>query len=274
MKILHLSDTHFSNYIDDPELMNVLIEQVSIKEKLHQIVTHEDLSTFNFVCVSGDIVHEGTPKDYQDIKSLLEEIFCPLPIYYCLGNHDKKDVFYQGMGIENITGNFDYDTVINDIHMIFLDSAKAHSHAGILSTEQLAWLENTLKSNSLQKMIFQHHPIIGGEYFSGFTMENPKPILDILSKHEIIGVFTGHTHSPAVNLRGNVLQYTTYAMSFGLEKLADGSQLFTDTCGYSVIEYIPKEGLTVAPRIIQPTYRVLKSTNPQEMHDLNRSYEQ
>ena len=273
MKILQISDTHFSHHIDDEGLVNVLLEQVSIEEKFQQILNHEDLETFDFMVVSGDIVHEGTPEDYKTINDMIKDTFDPLPVYYCLGNHDQKPVFYDGMVLIAGQGNYDHDMVYQDVHFVFMDTAKSQSHSGIYDADQLEWLSQTLDKNNLPKMIFQHHPILGGKYFEGFTIEDAQPVLDILANYPIIGIFTGHTHSPAVNQRGNVLQYTSYALSFGIEKQADGSQFFTDTCGYCVIEYDAIQGLTVAPRIIQPQYRVLKETNPQEMDVLNRSYE-
>ena len=273
MKILHLSDTHYAQVIDDPELKVVLESQVSLVDKLQQILQHEDLSTFDFVMVTGDLVHEGTAEDYQQLDQLLKSVFAPLPIYYCLGNHDRKPVFYEGMQGEKRLDNFDYAFEWEDVQMIVLDSAKNHSHSGILDPSQIDWLKQTLKVSSFPKMIFLHHPIIGGPYFNKFTFEDPQPVLDLINSNQIIGVFTGHTHSPAINFASNTKQYTNYAMSFGLEKQRDGSQIFTNTCGYSVIEYRNYSELTVAPRIIQPAYTCYKSTSSEEMDSLNKSYE-
>lgn len=273
MKILHLSDTHYAKNIDDPELKNVLEAQISLEEKFNQVLRHENLDTFDLVMVTGDIVHEGTPEDYKTIKDLLETKFSPLPIYYCLGNHDRKPVFYQGMYEKENDANFDYDFETDDAHIIVLDTAKNYSHSGILDSSQLEWLASTIEKNDKPKMIFQHHPIIGGVYFDQFTMEEPNGVLNLVNNANVIGVFTGHTHSPAINFFEYVKQYTNYAMSFGLEKVKDGSQHFTDTCGYSVIEYYPNSELTVAPRIIQPQYRILKTTNPNQMKELNSTYE-
>ena len=104
-------------------------------------------------------------------------------------------------------------------------------------------------------------------------MEEPDEVLHLLNNPNVVGVFTGHTHSPAINIYQHLKQYTTYAVSFGLEKVKDGTQHFTDTCGYSVIEYRDDSGLTVAPRIIQPAYKILKTTNPNQMKELNSTYE-
>lgn len=283
MKILQLSDTHYCQNINDPELEQVLIKQVPLHQKLDQICLQEDLASFDLVMVTGDIVHEGTAEDYQGVDKLLKEKFAPLPIYYAHGNHDRKPIFYQG-GIaqewvqsdkvkDNSYTHFDYTFDYQGIQIIVLDSAKDYSHAGILEPDQITWLEEVTASNLLPKMVFLHHPIIGDPYFVNFTMEDQEPFLNWVEKHSVIGVFTGHTHSPAINIKGNLKQYTTYAVSFGLDKIKDGSQLFTNVTGYSVIEYDPTRGLTVAPRIIQPTYEVYKSTSLEEMDQLNKSYE-
>lgn len=75
MKILHLSDTHYTRNIDDPELKPVLDAQVPLEKKFNQILEHENLDTFDLVMVTGDIVHEGTPEDYRTIKNLIERTF-------------------------------------------------------------------------------------------------------------------------------------------------------------------------------------------------------
>ena len=273
MKILHLSDTHYTRDIDDPELKPVLDAQVPLEKKFNQILEQENLDTFDLVMVTGDIVHEGTLEDYRTIKNLIERTFSPLPIYFCLGNHDRKPVFYEGMTGESKDANYDYDFEMDHFHIIVLDTAKNYSHSGILDSTQIEWLERTMAKNNHKKLIFQHHPIIGGIYFDQFTMEEPDEVLHLLNNSNVIGVFTGHTHSPAINIYQDLKQYTTYAVSFGLEKVKDGTQHFTDTCGYSVIEYRDDSGLTVAPRIIQPVYKILKTTNPNQMKELNSTYE-
>lgn len=274
MKNLHLSDPHYASNITDPELKDVLLAQIPLSEKLDRIVNQEDLSTVDFVIVTGDLVHEGELSDYINVKKLLEEKFEDLPIYYTLGNHDKKELFYSGIQQESKKGNYDDDFIINGMHIIILDSSKAQSHKGLFTDEQLDKLKDTLALNDLPKMLFMHHPIFGGEYFSGFTMEEGDSVLKILKGHPILGVFTGHTHSPAINVSQGILQYTNYALSFGLEKLADGTQLFTNTCGYTMIEYSAEGELTLAPRVISPVYEVYKVTDPAEMTLLNQSYEQ
>lgn len=273
MKILLLSDSHFAQTINDPELKEVLAKQLPLADKLDRMIKQEDLSTYDFVVVCGDLVHEGTAQDYQLLEQLLREKLDPLQIYFVLGNHDRKNQFYQGILSKNLAGNYDYSFVYKDIHFIILDSAKAHTHSGELDPDQLAWLAEEFKQNDFPKVIFQHHPIFGSDYFENFVFLEPHPTMEVLKQAQILAVFTGHTHSPAVHVYQGIRQYTTYALSFGLEKLADKSQAFTNTCGYSIIE-IDGQLINFAPRMITPDYDIYKQTNPQEMQALNKSYEQ
>ncbi|WP_273478678.1 metallophosphoesterase [Ignavigranum ruoffiae] len=273
MKILLLSDTHFTHNVEDSELKEVLDKQIPLNEKLDQILKQENLSTYDFAVVCGDLVHEGTAEDYQSLKQMLQTKFDQLPLYFVLGNHDRKNQFYSGMFNKSSEDAYDYAMVYQDLHFIFLDSAKSHTHSGEFNDYQLAWLADELASNPLPKVIFQHHPIFGSEYFENFVFLEPNPIIDILQDHPVLAIFTGHTHSPAVHSLQGLFQYTTYALSFGIEKLADNSQAFTNTCGYSIIE-IDNHIVTFAPRIINPIYQVYKMTDPEEIKALNQSYEQ
>lgn len=272
MKILMLSDTHYSSNPEDPELKDVLAGQIGLDEKLDRVLHQEDIGSFDFMVVAGDLVHESVADDYVALDALLKKKFGTLPIHYVLGNHDQKDQFHLGISRQRSSADLDYSLVTPEIHFLFLDSAKGHIHSGEFTDRQLAWLDQELKSNELPKVIFQHHPIFGSAYFENFVFEHPQPVMAILSQHQILGIFTGHTHSPATHVQAGMLQYTGYAMSFGIEKLADHSQDFTNTCGYTMIT-IEDTMVTVAPRIIEPAYTVYKSFSPTQMVELNASYE-
>ncbi|MBG9979586.1 metallophosphoesterase [Facklamia sp. DSM 111018] len=273
MKFLHLSDTHFSLEYKDPELKMTLMAQRPLTEKLDIILQQENLPSIDFIIVTGDLVHDGVAEEYQKLNELLRDKFQNKTIYYTLGNHDDKQAFYEGIYSEAKSDCLDYDQVLDGFHFIFLDSSKPYSHSGILEDHQIEWLKACLAKNDHPKLIFMHHPVIGGHYFDQFTFEEPLPFLETLKPYDVRGVFTGHTHSPAVNFYHQVCQYTNYAMAFGLEKMSDYSQAFSNVNGYTMVEYTEASGLTIAPRMIQPDYQIYKITDPVQMSDLNKSYE-
>lgn len=272
MKLLHLSDTHFTSQVTDPELAEVLKAQVSLSEKLDWILEQEDINELEAVIVTGDLVHEGAASDYILLEKLLAEKFTHKPLYYTLGNHDNKSAFYQGVLGQSLNSPYHYSFVLNGYHFVMIDSSKRHSHKGMVDSQDLQQIQAELEKNELPKLVFQHHPIFGSEYFAGFVFEDPQPLLDLLASYPILGIFTGHTHSPAWHTQDGLVQYTNYAISFGLEKVSDKSQLFTNTNGYSVIE-VNQENISVAPRLINPRYESYRRVDSQAMSDLNDSYE-
>lgn len=272
MRILHLSDTHFTKKNDDVEITSIINAQPSLTEKFERLFQQENMNEIDLVVITGDLVHDSDRAEYEAYFGFIEQTFSGKKVHFALGNHDTKNEFNQAMFDKDISDFYQYSIVQDNVHILIFDTATPGKHTGHFSEEQLEWMEAELAKNSLPKMIFQHHPLMGDDYFQDFLVEEPEKALAILAEYNVIGVFTGHTHLPAVNLKDQVLQYTTYGMAFGIEKLADQSSNFTNTNGYSVIHY-ENGHLTVTPRILYPEFSVYLSYSEDGIKELNESYE-
>lgn len=268
MKILHLTDTHYINeksLISLPQILqDVLRNQHTFEEKLEILSSRENLKTFDLVVVTGDLVHESDKENYLELFQKMSNIFGKIPIFYALGNHDIKQEFKLANNEIYFEDFYDYSIEFENKHIIILDSAKIGESDGSTTPGQLEWLDMELNKNNLPKLIFLHHPILGGASYKKYSFNENKKILEILSKRNVLGVFNGHTHQPAVHTYNNINQFTSYCFGFGISHVnVDKVLEFNDMTGYTVIEV--EDVLTVQPRLITPNVKPLVSINRSEI---------
>lgn len=216
LSFIQLSDTHFrNNYINDP-LEEVFKEVNAPADNLIDVLKNIDFGEINFITITGDIVHDGSPEDYKNLKLLVEDnIPSGFPVYYCLGNHDDKKSFYQGFyNIEKKSDSLDYMNEINGYRLIFLDTSVEDLHEGFISDAQLDWLEEILKEKSeAGSLLFMHHPLV----WNGVkTTEVSDRLFDILEKSDIISIHSGHLHCTGINHIGKIPQFSIESLAFGV----------------------------------------------------------
>ena len=96
----------------------------------------------DLVIVSGDLVNDGTPAQYDHLVVLLAEI--RVPVVPLPGNHDDRSELRRRFAVLPDGGPLDpIDFVVDEheVRLICLDTTIPGSHAGQLTPEQLAWLE-------------------------------------------------------------------------------------------------------------------------------------
>lgn len=262
MKILHLTDTHFTRSEDllqfPDEMVQIFKQQMSFEEKLHILTLLEDLGSFDFVVVTGDLVHECQEETYHAFFEIMKDCFGDVPVYYVTGNHDMNEAFLKARKESYDNHYVDYSFVKNDIHFIILDSSKAGETVGSFSVSQVNRLKNTLAENDLPKFIFLHHPLFGWKETDMYSIQNNQPVIDLLTQYNVLGLFTGHTHQLGIHVYQNLVQHTSYHFGFGINhKDVETVMEINDMTGYSVIEYDEKGILSIRPRLIQPIPKAL-----------------
>ena len=257
MKLLHLTDTHFTRPEDllqfPDELANVFKQQMSFEKKLHKIIAQEELDTFDFVVITGDLVHECKADAYEAYFNTLNETFGDLPIYFVTGNHDLNVEFYKARQESYQNNYFDYDFVRDGIHFIILDSSEDDRIIGSFTDKQVERLEATLAENKLPKFIFLHHPLFGWKESDIYSIQDSQAVTDLLTQYDIIGLLTGHTHQLGIHVHKNLVQHTSYHFGFGISHVNAANVMeINNLTGYSVIEYTEDQILSIRPRIIHP----------------------
>jgi predicted phosphodiesterase len=108
-----------------------------------------------FICVLGDITHDGLAAEYAQGRARLDAL--DIPYYATIGNHD----LYQNDGWEQFKTKFGpscYSVVVADrLRLVFLDTAD-----GLLGPAQFEWLAAQLQDDRYIKVVGTHYPCYDG----------------------------------------------------------------------------------------------------------------
>jgi predicted phosphodiesterase len=146
---------------------------------------------FELVALVGDNIY-GSERP-QDFTRKFEVPYKPLldagvKFYASLGNHDSRDQrYYKQFNMEGKL-YYSFKAPKQDVRFIALESTYP-------VPEQIAWLEDTLKSsNEDWKIVYLHHPLYssGGTHGSDLTLR--QALEPLFVKYGVSVVFTGHDH--------------------------------------------------------------------------------
>ncbi|GLQ55814.1 metallophosphoesterase [Devosia nitrariae] len=176
-----------------------------------------------FVVITGDIANWGEYEAYRRLERRLELV--PVPVFLMIGNHDNRDNFFSVFGRRHPFAfpYAQYRQAVAGYELVFLDTQGVGSHAGRLSPERLAWLDETLSSSGSEVLLFMHHhPVeLHAPALDAKGLTNWSEFHTVLARHrgKIRHIFHGHCH---ILLQGNV-----EGVSFtGLRSMSD--QAYTD----------------------------------------------
>lgn len=157
--------------------------------------------TPDLVLLTGDLVNDGTPSQYDHLVSLLDGLDMPLlPIP---GNHDDRgqlrerfaSVLPHGRPDEPIDVVYD----LGALRVVALDTTIPGRHDGALTDAQLDWLDAQLaEMPETPTIVAQHHPpissgIVWMDGDNGFATGRGEH--EILSRHRHVeAVVSGHLH--------------------------------------------------------------------------------
>jgi predicted MPP superfamily phosphohydrolase len=165
-----------------------------------QMVRQREKTPFDFVLMLGDNIYEtGDPKYIQPrfeepYKDLLS---AGVKFYAVLGNHD----IIKGTEFQTKYKNFN----MGGKRYYHFDKGSAGGHSlidffaldsNLMSTQQLAWLEERLKeSRSRWKVVFCHHSIYSSSKMHKPYLELRNQLEPLYVKYGVDVVFAGHAHS-------------------------------------------------------------------------------
>ena len=145
----------------------------------------------DFIINTGDLVKNG--KEYElwetEFFTPLETLISHIPIYPCLGNHEKKSKYYFNffsLPHNESWYSFDY----GNARFIALDSNVPYKP----DSEQYQWLVAELKKNdSIWKFVYFHHPpYSSGKHKSDLAIRDSWAPL--FMRYGVDVVFNGHEH--------------------------------------------------------------------------------
>ncbi|MFI5013145.1 MAG: phosphodiesterase [Hyphomicrobiales bacterium] len=164
------------------------------------------------VLVTGDVVNNGTPDEYETAHRLLRRF--PMPVYAVPGNHDHRENFREGLkrfpGITSHPRFVQYAIEDYPVRLVGLDTHIPKSGAGELCEERLAWLDKTLAAErGKPTLLFMHHPPFdcGIGHMDKIRLINGAERLEALVRGnpQVKALTFGHHHRPIETLFGGAL---------------------------------------------------------------------
>ncbi len=212
---LQLSDTHI--LADEGEMLGV-----RPTAQLRRTLDHIDKMAIalQFCLITGDLAHDSGEAGYQQLRHLLTPITeRGIPLLIGLGNHDQRAPFRRGFLGEQRDDDrhYYYARSIGGLRIIVLDSLVPGAVHGELGQEQLAWLAAELRHNAPQgRLIALHHPVAltGMPWLADNLLRDADDLEGVLRGHDIVGILTGHCHTPSAASFAGVLATTAPAVAF------------------------------------------------------------
>jgi predicted phosphodiesterase len=184
------------------------------KEVYQKIIQEANESQAKFLVDLGDITRVGAESEFENFKSLVNNL--KIPYYIVIGNHDvlNGDTFFK-----KYFGDTYYSWDCDDVHFVVLDNVTDENAFNI---EQLDWLENNLQSHKDNLVfIFVHKPVkcpfISSDLleFEGEKSEQQiDRFLNIAKKYKVDKIYSGHIH--------NQLDYSQAGIPIGITGGAGG----------------------------------------------------
>jgi 3',5'-cyclic AMP phosphodiesterase CpdA len=199
---------------------------------LEAVFSHLSQLGLDFLLIPGDLTQHGEPENHQWLSDRLSQL--PYPVYVIPGNHDVPvpeadhqsiswgafPAYYRRFGYGQ-TESLYYCTVIAPgVKLIGLNSNQFDTNGqqtGAVDAEQLAWLESCLaQSEGELVLIMIHHNVL--EHFPNqadhpigqrYMLNQASALLNILRRHRVQLVFTGHLHVQDIAYRDGLFDITT-----------------------------------------------------------------
>lgn len=209
LRILHLSDTHFSG--DGGRHYGV----VDTAEHLHRTLAHVGHLLFDLVVVSGDVSEDGTEESYRSIRDQI------LPwaqargarVVFAMGNHDRRDSFRAVLGggqadaEEQELPGIDLDRPVASMvthdgwRVIVLDSSVPGVGYGDLEPDQKRFLRDALATPAEHgTVVVVHHPPVRAQtdLLQALSLDESdgRELIDIVRGTDVRVILSGHYHLP------------------------------------------------------------------------------
>ncbi|GAB3021608.1 metallophosphoesterase family protein [Natronobiforma cellulositropha] len=180
------------------------------------------------VVCTGDLTKDGHPDEFAHVDELLER--AEVPFVAVPGNHDVPKHFdeHDTPALERFEarytpGRLPYRVSAGEVDLIGLDSASspilAAGHGGVITDDQLSWLEDTLADAATPVVVF-HHPLAPASVFPDafgyrehYRLQNAEAVLEVLREGGVSLVLSGHVHWPACWRAGGLRQVVAPASS-------------------------------------------------------------
>ncbi len=265
-RFIHLTDLHFSS-------RDKTQNEIHFETRKTILNVIKEINNFrpepDFILISGDLSNTGNIKSYEELYQILKNI--KTPIYYALGNHDKKLSFNKVFRNINAEEPLFYNHIIEDLNLIVLDTSVSGKVSGEISHEQFKFLSNCLTQHKqMQSLIMMHHPpkfSSSSPKWISLDEESTTELKSKLANQNILAIVCGHIHINQTNFWHGI----PIIISNGLYSTID----FSKKDEMKIIEgksfnmcHIRDNGIGVTVVPVKPTAKVFKSINLKKFKNL------
>lgn len=223
MLIAHLSDPHirpqgqlYKGLVDSNAMCKQAIEHLNALRPRPDVVI-----------ITGDLVDEGQPAEYEMARALLADI--KQPLLMIPGNHDDRELFRSAFAqAESIEPEAPLHFVASDlgpVRIIGLDITVPGDHHGDMTEAAQAWLEAALAEEpDRPTLIMLHQPpfLSGIPYIDTYACINAHRLVQVVERYPAVErIVCGHIHrSMQLRFGGSLLctaPSTTTAIALALD---------------------------------------------------------
>jgi 3',5'-cyclic AMP phosphodiesterase CpdA len=217
---VQISDSHIGfNKPANTDVVGTLKQAIA---KINALPTAPD-----FIIHTGDLTHLSETEEFDTLEQLLKSSKTG-KVFYVPGEHDVLNdngkQYRERFGKDTKGGGwFSFDH--HGVHFVGLVNVLNISEGGlgVLGHDQLAWLEEDLRSlsGSTPIVLFAHVPLWSIYPKWGWGTEDAERALGLMKRFGSVTVLNGHIHQILKKVEGNVTFHT--AMSTAFPQPAPGS---------------------------------------------------
>jgi Icc protein len=249
LTFVHLSDTHIHadpTYTDD-------FYHVSSRPIVEAVIDSVNALPFpvDFILHTGDVMNDPDQSEYYQIAT---SIFSRLrfPTYYLPGNHDRAEGMRQVLMPNQAfpsSSYLYYELEVNGVQILMLDSHITGSAVGVITDDQLKWLDERLSQRDERPLVVavHHHPILlGAPWLDEIPLANGVQLHQLLlkAKDRLRGVFYGHIHEDTSTIRDGISYHSTFSSWFQVRTWHGQTDPFNDpvqSYGFNVVTLTEKD---------------------------------
>jgi 3',5'-cyclic-AMP phosphodiesterase len=196
MLIAQISDLHvrpegvlYKGVVDSNRMLADAIAHVNVLRPRPEVLL-----------ISGDLVDEGQPAEYANLRKLLAP--CEVPYFVMAGNHDERQAlraaFADHAYLPPGSGALHY--VIEDypVRIVAFDTTVPGKHVGAVDDAGLAWLADTLaRDRARPAILLLHHPpfACGIPYLDQYRCFDAGRLAKVVAQFDHVErVVCGHVH--------------------------------------------------------------------------------
>jgi 3',5'-cyclic-AMP phosphodiesterase len=182
------------------------------------------------VVVTGDLVHHGTPPEYERVRQVLAPL--RMPVHVLPGNHDDRDALravlaaYAGGG----HGSFvQYTTRCGPLRLVVCDTIEPGQDGGRLCEQRLAFVEEALHADrDTPTVLAMHHPplVTGIRVMDEIGLDDPgrAALAGLLERApNVRRIVAGHVHRAMFGRLGECPVFTCPSTDLAIQLDLTGS---------------------------------------------------